>query len=404
MWHCLQRDDGPLLAVEKGIFFVYYALALVFVFRFILPVLFQGKLQMAKFTLPGPRRTVMLIHGVSGTVGILIPPFVDLNSVMQQVFISALIIHTITAFIQIPNMSGSKIASMSTCLYCSVMNTYYLYSLVVLRQNEPDELCLTTYRAFHALSGFTHTRFFVIFIEVLQLFDNTYAIGMYLAGFSAAVFSHGVYAVPIFLFFTTVTALAVKGWSGISSTLAQYYKTPAEIIPHLNARTHRNTWQERSKEIHLMIGDGRLTAEMTPLDVVFLLLDKDNDGFISESDLRDAIGRSDLIGDAGLGWKATTKEDLGQKYPLLVSTLYSEYWLVLSRLAAETMFEMQTPQTKETRDLMKALSNKCPYRTTELRTEKEELVRSRKFRSVPAFENSEHKSVCQFCQGLEKKK
>jgi hypothetical protein len=153
-----------------------------------------------------------------------------------------------------------------------------------------------------------------------------------------------------------------------------------------------------------MIGDGRLNAEMAPLDVIFLLLDKDNDGFISETDLREAIGRSDLIGDAGLGWKSATKKDLGQKYPLLVSTLYAEYWLVLSRLAAETMFEMQAPQSQETRDLMKALSNKCPYRTTELRTEREELVQSRTFGSVPVYESSEHKEVCQYCLALEKKK
>jgi hypothetical protein len=86
---------------------------------------------------------------------------------------------------------------------------------------------------------------------------------MYFSGYMATVFAYGKYAPIIYLSASVIISFVVKGLGSFLATIRIYLRTPQEIIPHKkNRTTQRNTWQDRSKEIHQMITDGRINSEM----------------------------------------------------------------------------------------------------------------------------------------------
>jgi hypothetical protein len=108
------------------------------------------------------------------------------------------------------------------------------------------------------------------------------------------------------------------------------------------------------------------------------------------------MGQSDIIGDVGIDWKDATKETLVKEYPLLVSALWNEYNMMLSRLANEAMSDVQGKQKQEVQALTAKLANICPTRANEMQAEKEELFEALKFDTCQQYSQQEHIDVCPF--------
>jgi len=169
--------------LQKCIYAFYYAIALWFICTFLRGFFFKGW-GMPKFGLIFFRSLVVRTHALCGG-------FLLLTSLMWWTFspymISVpLLIHTVTSFALIPDMHGVKVTAWTTVVLGVLINSWEL-----MESLQRPWTTLDHYRIFHALSGFTHTRFWVVLFKLCGFGQATYATAMTMSGMSGICLTLG---------------------------------------------------------------------------------------------------------------------------------------------------------------------------------------------------------------------
>jgi len=312
--------------MQRLAYTVYYAIGVWFISTFITGFFFKGW-GMPKFGLNFIRALVVRTHALCGA-------FLLLTSVMWWVFPCILIriplmVHSITGFVLLPDMHGVKVTSWTTVLLVLSVNSWEL-----LQSFQRPWTAVDHYRIFHALSGFTNARFWVVIFKLAGFEGATYSTGMMMAGRSAVCLILGPeYGMISYWGVSTVLYCISTGAAGaLQSTISKIMNAPTldkqaairamSKLTALQGEHPRTFVGAQSESVANFI-----EHQTDPLLLAARFLDQDDDGVISKEDIKLILSKQrspDLIFNAMRNWTEISVKDAVSQKPFLLKALAND--------------------------------------------------------------------------------
>jgi len=315
-----------LTCTQKLAYAVYYAIAVWFISTFITGFFFKGW-GMPKFGLFFVRSLVVRTHALCGA-------FLLLTSVMWWAFPCILIwiplmVHTITGFVLLPDMHGVKVTSWTTVLLVLSVNSWEL-----MQSFKHPWTAMDHYRIFHALSGFTNARFWVVIFKLAGFEGATYSTGMMMAGWSAVCLILGPeYGMISYWGVSTVLYCVSTGAAGsLQSTISKIMNSPT-LDKQAASRAMSKLTALKGEHPRTFVGAQSesvahfIEHQTDPLLLAARFLDQDDDGVISKEDINLILSKQrspDLIFNAMHNWTEISVKDAVSQRPFLLKALAND--------------------------------------------------------------------------------